>query len=649
MRPAKIPEAIEAYRRAISIRPNYYEALNNLANVLMIEGKLEEAVATYHQSLAVRPDFAPAAANLGNTLRKLGQIDDAIAWLRRAVAMEPAYRDACRNLAIFLSERGQWTESIAMFRRALYLHNQDMDLEVLLASALRGAGELDESIGVYQRNLARRPGTAWVFRGLAQTHEARGDLADAAVAYARAIKLQQDFIEVMCELGNLQLKLGRVQDALALFNEAIDARPTDPLPYSCRLNALHYVNDTSPAVVFHEHVDWNQKHAQPLNYEILPHDLDRDPNRRLRVAFVSANFRHHAVGIFMESLLAGHDPSQVETIAYADLLRTDATTARLQKLFHQWRNTSGISDQKLSDMIRADKIDILVDLAGHTPGNRLLVFARKPAPIQITYLGYPDTTGLSAMDYCLTDITADPPGMTENYYSEKLLRVPKSFVCYRPPADAPDISALPAKTNGFITFGSFNSLAKINEKVTDLWTRILQAHPNSRLLIKNVGLSDPETRTAFLRRFTSAGIDASRIDLRGKSATLKEHLSAYAEMDIALDTFPYNGLTTSCEAMWMGVPVITLAGQIHASRIGLSLLTNLKLPELAATSEEHYAQLVADLVQDLDALAEIRESFREWMTESPLMHGRRLAWNIEAQIRIAWKAWLAATPIPVEA
>jgi protein O-GlcNAc transferase len=645
----KIPESMEAFRKAIACRPNYPDAYNNLANLLVIEGRLEEAIAAYQQALIGRPDFAVAASNLGNTLRKVGRLEEAISWLRKSVAVEPEYRDGCKNLAFFLRERGQWTEAVAMYRRALYLHNGDTELEALLADSLRGAGELDEAIATYQRNLARRPGTAQVYRSLGKAYEERGDLKEAGEYYKRASKIQRDFVEVLCDLGDIKLTLGQVEEALDCFGQAINARPTDAMPYSYRLNALHYLPHFDPALIFHEHADWNQKHSQPLNYEVRPHDVDRNPKRRLRIGFVSAEFREHPIGIFMEGLLPGFDPGLVELVAYADLFKTDATTARIQKLFHRWRNTTGMSDSSLAEMIRNDKVDVLVDLAGHTPGNRLMVFARKPAPIQITYLGYPDTTGISAMDYRLTDIHTDPLGMTEQYYSEKLLRLPRSFICYRAPTDAPPVSPLPAAKNGYVTYGSLNGMAKINHQVTDLWVRILEGDPATRLLIINRGLSDEQTRNEFLQRFTTTGIDVARIDLRGGPRHVVDRLKAYADVDIALDTFPFNGMLSSCEALWMGVPLVTLAGATHASRIGFSILTNIKLPELIADSEEKYVQLALELAEDLESLAEIRESTREWLEKSPVMDGRRWAWNVESQIRKAWKEWVAAPAIPVEA
>jgi predicted O-linked N-acetylglucosamine transferase (SPINDLY family) len=300
-----------------------------------------------------------------------------------------------------------------------------------------------------------------------------------------------------------------------------------------------------------------------------------------------------------------------------------------------------VSDQNVAEMIRKDQIDILVDLAGHTAGNRLLVFARKPAPIQVTYLGYPDATGLSAMDYRLTDVHADPPGMTEQFYSEELLRLPRSFICYRPPSDSPEVGALPALRKGFITFGSFNHLAKINTQVVDLWSQILKRVPNSRILIKNVGLEDDSTRNEMLERFAAHAIEASRVDLRAKAATYVEHLNLYNEMDIALDTFPYNGTTTSCEAMWMGVPMVTLAGEHHAGRVGLSLLTNIELPQLIAKEPAEYVDAAVKLSADTDNLAAIRLSLRERLADSGLLDAPNFAGDVEAIWRDIWRRYCA--------
>jgi protein O-GlcNAc transferase len=530
-----------------------------------------------------------------------------------------------------LHQAGKLEEAQKIYHQILLQSPDEPDVLHLLGVVRQQQGYPFEALELIGRAIAINPRQAAYHCNLGVVLSHLNRHAAAGAEFTRAIALRPDYFEAYFNLANGLKDTGRPQEAIAQYRRAQALCPQDSDAVSNMLFALHCVWDPDPAQIFSEHRQWDQRFAQPLSDQIRPHDVDRDPNRRLRIGYVSPDFREHSVGFFIESLLAAHDPSQFELFGYADLPRSDAITTRIQKLFHNWRNATGISDPNLSEMIRADKIDILIDLAGHTAGNRLLVFARKPAPIQINYLGYPDTTGMSAMDYRLTDIHADPPGMTEGYYSEKLLRMPRSFVCYRPPENAPEVSI---QKKDYITFGSFNNLAKMNEKITHLWSQILKTVPSSRLLIKNAGLSDQQTREEFLQRFTSEGIEASRIDLRPQSPTILEHLKTYEEVDIALDTYPYNGTTTTCEAMWMGVPVVTLVGTTHAARVGLSLLTNVNLTELAADSPQGYVKLAANIPD----LSQLRASLRQRMNRSPLLDGPGFAREVEAQYRKIWRS-----------
>jgi protein O-GlcNAc transferase len=530
-----------------------------------------------------------------------------------------------------LHRSGRIWEAEKIYREILAAAPDQPDVLHLLGVVRFQQQDRAEGLELIKRAISINPGSASYHCNLGVVLSDLGRHAPAMAAFSRAMQIRPDYFEAYFNLANSLRDVGRPEEAIGFYRIAQKLRAGDRDALGNMIFTMQGLADADPKEIYLEHRKWDEKFAKPLASEIQPHDVDRDPNRRLRIGYVSADFREHSVGFFMESLLAHHDPKQFEVFGYADLAKPDATSGRFQKLFHQWRNTTDISDQALAEMIRADKIDILIDLAGHTAGNRLLVFARKPAPIQMTYLGYPATTGLSTMDYRLTDIHADPPGMTEGYYSEKLIRLPRSFLAYRPPKDAPGVSAAPVLKNGFITFGSFNNLAKMQQKTVDLWVRILQANPGSRLLIKNNGLTDPETREEFLRRFTSAGIEPSRIDLRPKSPTIQEHLKTYAEMDIALDTFPYNGTTTTCEAMWMGVPVVTLAGKTHASRVGLSLLTNMNLPALITETEDDYVRVASNVDPKL------RDSMRERMKGSALMDAAGITREIETEFRRVWR------------
>jgi predicted O-linked N-acetylglucosamine transferase (SPINDLY family) len=392
--------------------------------------------------------------------------------------------------------------------------------------------------------------------------------------------------------------------------------------------------------MFHEeHRRWNELHAEPLRKFVQPHTNDGDPDRRLRIGYLSADFRDHSVSRFLLPLFRNHNHEAYEIVCYSDVVKCDQVTDRLRALADRWNDTFGQTDERLADKVREDKIDILVDLAGHTAGNRLMVFARRAAPVQVTYLGYPASTGMSEMDYRLTDSFADPPGQTESLHSETLWRLPVCNWCYEEPESAPEVRTLPADRP--IRFGTFNNLAKVSSPIMDLWAAILIAMPSSRLVIKSQGVAEESVRRRINQCFMSRGLQPDRLELRGHEPIFTSHLEAYNQLDIALDTFPYHGTTTTCEALWMGVPVVTLAGSAHVSRVGVSLLSCVDLPDLVAKSPEEYVSIAVGLAKDLPRLAELRRTLRLRMRASPLMDGARFARDIESAYRQMWRARLA--------
>ena len=363
-----------------------------------------------------------------------------------------------------------------------------------------------------------------------------------------------------------------------------------------------------------------------------------DPNKRLRIGYLSSDFRAHSIAFFIEPLLIAHNRTNVEITCYANIGNPDPMTHRLRENADRWRNVWSLDDNELAGLIRNDGIDILVDLAGHTANNRLRVFATKPAPVQVTWLGYPNTTGLHEMDYRLTDEWADPTGTSDRLHTEKLIRLPHGFLCYYSLGDCP-VSESPFATNGYITFGCFNSSAKINSRILDTWCNLLTDVPNSRLLLKSKQLDSKYWQKSFFEAFKCRGIHSDRIEYRGHTSTLNEHLSTYSHVDIALDTYPYNGTTTSCEALWMGVPVVALAGDRHASRVSLSLLHQIGMDELIASTPDNYWQLAASLARDTDRLAKYRSTLRIRMSESPLTDAEGFARDIETAYRFMWRTW----------
>jgi protein O-GlcNAc transferase len=459
--------------------------------------------------------------------------------------------------------------------------------------------------------------------------------AEAIAEYQIAAELNPQYPEPLYNMGNSLRQIGEVDAAIARYRQALTIRP-DRETHNNLLYALHLVPG-DPAMIFQEHRRWDQLHARPLAAEILPHSNDRDPSRRLRIGYVSADFHQHSVAFFIEPLLANHDAKQVEIFAYSDAIKRDAVTERLQQASHHWQDVRGMGHAELARRIRDDRIDILVDLHGHTAGNRLLVFARKPAPIQVTYCGYPDTTGLSAMDYRITDAQADPPGLTEALHSEKLIRLPRTFLCYRPVPDTP--APQTRKSDGSVSFGSFNSLAKISPMTVALWSEILQRVAGSRLFIKNYRLSDPTAKEILLRRFADRGISPDRLELAGSIVSHIEHLAFYDRIDIALDSYPYNGTATTCEALWMGVPVLTLTGPTHESRVGTSLLHSLGLDAWIARDQREYVRLAGEYAADRAALSRLHVDLRGRMSRSPLMNEPQFARDVEAAYRQIWRLW----------
>jgi predicted O-linked N-acetylglucosamine transferase (SPINDLY family) len=358
--------------------------------------------------------------------------------------------------------------------------------------------------------------------------------------------------------------------------------------------------------------------------------------RRLRVAYVSPNFRDHAVTYFLESILECHDRERFHVICYSDVVREDEYTRRLKQSCAQWIDSSHLGDDELAETIRRDAVDILVDLSGHTERNRLLVFARKPAPLQVTWNGYANTTGMSAMDYRISDFVADPPGMTDHLHTEKLIRLPDIYMVFRPPQDSPAVNDLPAAKSGHVTFGSFNALPKITPRVISIWSRILLSVGNSRLLLAAVPAG--RTRERILETFSADGIDASRIEIHDKLPTY-EFLALHRRADIALDPFPFSGTTTTCHTLWMGLPIVTLEGRSHVSRTTTAMLTAMDLASLVAGSEDEYVTLAASLASDTERMAGMRQTMRARMLNSPLTDGRRFAPHLERAYREIWTTW----------
>jgi protein O-GlcNAc transferase len=632
-------EAIAAYRQAIAIKPDYAEVYSNLGNVLKNTGRLEEAIAAYRQGIALKPDYAEAHNNLGNALKDSGQLAEAVVAYSRAIALKADYAGAYNNLGDALRGIGRLDEAIVALRQAIALKGDYVEPYNSLGIALKENGQLDEAIAICRQAISLKPDYADAYVNLGNALTYKAQLDEAVTAYRQAIAIMPDGVVAHHNLGNALKDKGLIEEAIAAYRHAIALKPDNPQVHSSLIYSIHCHPGYDADAIAEEHRGWGRQHAQPLAKFIRPHSNDHGPNRRLRVGYVSPDLRDHPVGRFLLPLLSHHDKSQVEVFAYSQVCVADAMTQHLRSHVDCWRSILGLADGQVADLIHEDQIDILIDLAGHTGGNRLGVFARKPAPVQVTWLGYPNTTGLAAIDYRLTDALADPPGMTDTLCCERLIRLPQTAWCFAaPPGDLSiDRKTLTAATP--ITFGSFNNFSKITPAMLELWAKILRSTPGSRLSIKATALRGESDRHRVQQIMEAAGIGLDRLDLMEWRKSHEEHLACYRQVDIALDTFPYHGTTTTCEALWMQVPVVTLAGSTHVSRVGVSLMTNVGLGELVAHGEDEYVRIASELARDLPRLAQLRASLRGRMQDSPLMDARRFASGIEDAYRTVWRNW----------
>lgn len=443
--------------------------------------------------------------------------------------------------------------------------------------------------------------------------------------------------------GNQLLAQGMAKEAIDQYELALLLAPEKPFIHSNYLYSLNYMATPDLVKIFAAHTKFGEVHeraaAQSAALQSSTPSINAaGPRRPLRIGYVSSDFRQHAVSHFIEPVLTAHDQSKFELFAYYHHTVVDDMTKRIQSVVQNWRSLVGKSDENIAAMIRADGIDILVDLAGHTATNRLPMFARKPAPVQVTWLGYPNTTGLRAMDFRITDAFADPPGMTEAFHSEKLHRMPETFSCYSAPVDAPTVAPLPAQRTGRVTFGSFNNFAKITTEVIQAWSNILKRIPTATLFLKYKDLESVSMTQFIHHQFMTRGVLVSQLRIQGDDASHVEHMNRYNAIDIALDPFPYNGTTTTLDALWMGVPVITLEGTSHVGRVGVSQLSNLGLQELIAHNQSEYVDIAVALAGNLEKLAALRAGMRERMLASPLMNVDRFTRNLETAYQQMWDA-----------
>jgi protein O-GlcNAc transferase len=626
-------EAIVVFQRLIDIRENFADAHYELGNMLVNTSRVDEAIQAYERAITLDPTLADAFCNLGAALCERGEYSRAIAMANRVISLFPEKAVAYSNLAEALRHTGRYDEAIAACSRAIKISPNFFDSYVNLAAIFIDQRRPLDAIDVCRKALARNENSAAVHAILSELLREQKNLEEAEEHAHRAIACDSKFAPAHRNLGNIYKDQGRMSLAVESFRRAVALRPTHANIHSTLAFAVNYCCEYDSSRILSEARAWAEKHEKPLASEIRPLDVDRAPERRLRIGYVSADLRDHPVGRSLLPLLTHHDREQYQIICYSNSTQTDAVTNRLRAKSDDWHNIVGTSDQQLAEQIRRDKIDILVDLSLHTGGNRLLAFARKPAPVQITWLGYPGTTGMQNMNYRLTDPWLDPLGQGDSAYGEKSIRLPDTFWCFDAElmnaADIPPVGPLPAIGNGYVTFGCLNNFCKINQPLLDLWKRVLDTVPSSRLLLL--------AAEGSVREWVATTL-GDRIDFV-PHAPRSQYLQYYQRIDIGLDTLPYGGHTTSFDSFWMGVPVISLIGQTVVGRAGFSLLSNLGLADLAVATPERFVALATHLASDMNHLNELRQMMRERAMASSLMNGRKFTRDVESIYRNLWRRW----------
>jgi predicted O-linked N-acetylglucosamine transferase (SPINDLY family) len=633
----RLDEAIHLIRRALAIYPTA-AAWSDLGVALNSKGFISDAIDAQRKAIALKPDYAVARSNLGNSLRDIGRLSDAIAAYRQAIALKPQFAQAQTNLGVALAESGDIDGAIASHRAAIAIHPHRPGDYNTLGNLLRTKGQLDDAIATYRHAIAIQPNFATAYCNLGAALGKKGQIDEALVAYRRAIELKPDFALAHSNLGDALKDIGQLDDAVAEFRRAVELEPGNAALHSNLVYILHLHPDYDAYALASEHAEWNARHALPLRNVIRAHTNDRTSNRPLRIGYISPDFRAHPVGRFLLPLFASHDKQNFQIFCYAKMIQADPITDRLRSHAHAWRPILGQSDDNFADLIRKDQIDILVDLTMHMSGNSLLVFARKPAPVQVTYLAYCSTTGLAAIDYRISDPHLDPPGINESVYSEKTIRLPETYWCYEPIITPPQIVSAPALARRYVTFGCLSNICKVSPKNLATWIDLLRAVPNSRLILS---LYEGAYRDRLHEHFELSGVKRDRIQFVPK-VSIPEYFASYNNIDIALDTFPYAGGTTTCDALWMGVPVVTLAGKTTVGRGGVSILTNVGLPDLIARTSDEYIRIAADLAANSTRLADLRATLRSRLEKSPLMDAVCFARNFEAAYRQMWRNWCGA-------
>lgn len=632
-----LKEAAEkAFQKALELQPDFVEAHNNYAALLRDLGRLDEAETVYRKSRELNPNKAETWNGLGELQQILGRLDEAEVAFRKAIALKPDYSEAHNNLGVLLAGTGRMEEAMASYRAALicdakFIHALN-NMGVLHADM----GRLDDAMSCYRQVLAQVPEFGMAHSNLGNIYRERGQMDEARKSYQQALQINPDESVTQNNLGTILMAEGKLDEARAVYQRAIELNPSYTEAHSNLIFMLDFDPDANVEAQQAERRKWAALHAAPLRNTWRPHANARNPERKLRIGYVSADFRMHSAAYAFDPLLCFYDRDAFEVFCYSNSPRKDQVTYKFRQSVDHWKEIYGIGDEQVEQMVRQDGIDILVDLSGHSAGNRLLVFARKPAPIQVTGWGHANGTGLEAMDYLVSDQVSIPEE-ARRFYAEEIIDLPCQ-IPYTGPSDSPPVACPSAEKNGFVTYGCFNRLAKMTAENFALWAEILKSVPGSRLMLKAKELGEPGRQAWVHETFAEHGVGTERLILAGPT-TWNEHMQHFSGVDIALDPFPYGGGISTYEALWMGCPVIALKGNTLTGRIAAAIETALGMEDWVADDELGYLRLAVDKARKLQELATLRQALRTRLLDSPMGSPKKYAALLEVAYRRIWRKW----------
>ena len=634
----RFEEALTLYEEVLNQQPNQADALHYRGVLAYQMGDNKAAIDFLRRALQVDPDRPAAWCDLGAALRANRELEDAQAALDKAIHADPGLVEAYLNIGLVYQDQGALEDAVKCLRRAVALAPALAEAHHLLGVALMASFELDAAIAAFRKTIEIQPDHAQAYCNIGNAYRELRNITEAQKHYLKAVEIDPDFAEAHSNFGITCKDQGRIAVTVAAFRRAVEIDPMLNLAWSNLLFALCFKEDEDPDEVYRAHLEFDRRYAAPLKSSIEPHDSDPEPDRRLRIGYVSPDFRIHPGGHYHLPIVEGLDREEFEVTCYSSSTKTDRWTARFEAAADRWRDVVPMSDEELAEQIRADGIDILVDCAGHMSGNRLLAFARKPAPIQVEHALYPNTSGLSTMDYRILDEPTAPPS-ADARHTEEIVRMPEAHYCYRPlDIDVEPARSPPSAKTGVVTLGSFNNYAKVGPSTVAAWSRILTQAPNTRLALKWVGIRHGDPAWC-LDRFAAHGVDPGRIDLLEWAL---DPYTPYRDIDICLDTFHASGGTTTCDALWMGVPVVAMYGEAPFSRVGLLHLTKIGLPELVTDNPDDYVAVAVGLAGDPDRLAEVRTGLRERFQNSAIMDEAGYVRDLSAEFRRMWRRWCEA-------